>query len=116
MRRLYLSGLVSGGGLLPDTEIDRRREAFARAAAVLRGLGYEVVNPCEEPQDAASWADYMRRHIPVMCGCDAVVLLPGWAESRGAVLEVFIAQQVGVQVSEYRDFVHADDAARLVHR
>lgn len=88
MKRIYLSGPMTG---LPDFNYP----AFNAEAARLRALGYEVVNPAENPPQA-SWADYMRQDIPQLLTCDTLALLPAWHNSRGAKLEHHIAAQLGI--------------------
>ena len=83
--KLYIAGPMSG---LPDLNFP----AFFAAAAQLRALGHSVVNPAEIDQGKnPTWVSCMRKDIPRLIQCDAVVLLPGWATSRGAGLELHIA-------------------------
>eukprot|EP01034_Spumella_vulgaris_P037015 gene37015-45660_t len=87
--------------------------AFNAEAARLRALGYEVVNPAEinggadelvvcagmtPEQLAEHWRACMRRDIPAMLTCAGLALLPGWEESKGARLEVHIAEQFDMPV------------------
>jgi len=87
--------------------------AFDRQAKRLRDSGYEVVSPTEldspEMRAAAyasldgkpdlngglvgqSWGEVLGRDVIVVADrVDGVVVLPGWAKSRGARLEVFVA-------------------------
>lgn len=82
--------------------------AFDAAAAHLRGLGWDVVSPSEMdiPEVRASalaspdgkpmgvggtWGDFLSRDVKVVADdVSGIVLLPGWAESRGAVLETTV--------------------------
>src|SRR5579884_3312460 len=91
--RVYIAGPMTG---LPDYNFP----AFHAAAKVLRDEGYDVVNPAEIAMegDCATWYDCMRRDIPELLKCDGVFVLPGWAESKGARLEVLIAVKLGMWV------------------
>ncbi len=40
----------------------------------------------------------MKRDLPVMWSCDMVVTMPEWELSKGAALEVFVAQSLGMTV------------------
>jgi hypothetical protein len=92
MKRLYLAGPMSG---LPDLNFP----AFHAAAASLRSLGHEVVNPAEvNPDPTMQWADAMRADIPELVKCEAIALLPGWQKSRGARLEAHIAMELGMEM------------------
>jgi hypothetical protein len=92
---------------------------FNAEAARLRALGYEVVNPAEinggadelvatanmtKEQLAQHWRNCMKRDIPALLECDGLALLPGWIDSKGARLEVHIAQQFDMPVSMAREF------------
>lgn len=88
--RIYLSGPMTG---LPDLNFP----AFHAEAARLRGLGYDVVNPAELVTDKeADWVDCMRVDIPALLTCGTIALLPGWVDSRGASLEAYIAEKLGM--------------------
>lgn len=90
MTRIYIAGPMSG---LPLDNYP----AFNAETARLRALGYHVENPAENPRQD-SWEAYMRQSIRQMLTCDLVAFLPGWAESRGALLERYVAHQVGLQL------------------
>lgn len=91
----YLSGPMSG---MPDHNFP----AFNAEAERLRGLGYKIVNPVEINGDAAvtqgrTWDQCLRRDITALIHCHGVLLLPGWENSKGANLEVDIAQRLGMR-------------------
>jgi hypothetical protein len=108
--RLYIAGPMTG---LPDFN----HPAFHAAAAKLRAAGYEVVSPAEldsthpiaDPDGPGAWGRYMRRDIPHLLTCDALALLPGWTESKGARLEAHNAQELGMRMWSYIMWI---DAAR----
>ncbi len=90
--KIYISGPMTG---LPDLNFP----AFYAAAAELRAVGLDVVNPAEIcPDHAMAWADCMRADIVALMDCDAIVLLDGWVDSKGARLERHIAVQLGMAV------------------
>lgn len=97
---LYLAGPIAGA---PDY-----RSRFALAAERLRAAGYAVIDPCDhEPIRRPSadqtapptWADWMRPALVSLTQCDGIALLPGLAGSRGAILEVSIAGELGLMVA-----------------
>lgn len=87
-RRIYLAGPMSG---LPDSNYP----AFHAEAARLRELGYHVENPAESPKPVPeTWENYMRLGLAQMLTCEALVLLPGFLDSKGAMLELSVATKL----------------------
>jgi hypothetical protein len=92
MKRVYIAGPMTG---FPDFNYP----AFNAQAATLRSLGFHVENPAENPKPpSGAWSDYMRLSIAQVVTCDMVVVLDGWAESRGARIEVELALDLGMSV------------------
>ena len=98
--RVYVAGPMTG---LPEFNYP----AFEAAARDLRALGFDVSNPVEIDHAAGhdvnrdgpqSHRDYMRRDLPEVLSCDAVVVLPGWENSKGARIEVGVAVECGLGV------------------
>jgi hypothetical protein len=91
-QRIYLAGPMTG---LPEHNFP----AFHAEAARLRGLGYHVENPAEHGViDGFEWADYLRLDLQKLLTCEAIALLPGWVDSRGALLERHVAFQLGMPI------------------
>lgn len=100
---LYLAGPMTGYE-------DYNRPAFDHAAARLRRQGFRVTSPPEldlmDPAPAhltedEAWTYYLKRDLPALVKCQAVVVLPGWEDSRGATLEVDTAERVGLDLYAY---------------
>jgi|GEM_PF-1418807 len=92
MKRVYLSGPMSG---YPDHNFP----AFNEQAAKLRAAGYEVINPADlNPDTSMTWEECLRVDIRELCSCDAIALMPGWENSKGANLELHIAHRLGLEV------------------
>lgn len=90
--KIYISGPMTG---LPDLN----RPAFNAKAAELRALGHEVVNPAELPEiPGGTWVEYMEVDIKLLVDCDAIYMLTGWRESKGACIEHDLAQGLGMEV------------------
>ncbi|PWI56062.1 DUF4406 domain-containing protein [Sulfoacidibacillus thermotolerans] len=91
----YLSGPMSG---LPDYNYP----AFFEAESALFSQGYLVANPARTNlPEGSPWEAYMRDDLRKMLGADAVVVLPGWETSRGARLEVQVAEALGMPIFAY---------------
>ena len=98
--KFYLAGPMSG---IPQANFP----AFAEAAAYLRSLGAEIVSPAEmdSPEivaetmadatgtvHAEQWGEFLARDVKLVADeVDGIVCLPGFADSRGARLECFVA-------------------------
>lgn len=88
--RCYISGPITG---MPGLN----KPAFAEAARLLSDHGLEPVNPhCNGVEPQASWEQHMRADIALLVTCEAIYLLPGWENSRGATLELHIARALGM--------------------
>lgn len=103
--RTYISGPMTG---LPGLNFP----AFHDAEAHLRAAGYDPVNPATlNPDPAATWRECMKTDIKALVDCDAVATLPGWEKSRGALLEVHIAERLGLLVAPVEVWVAAREKA-----
>ncbi len=85
MKKVYISGPMTG-------YTDHNRPAFDYAEKLLREHGYDVVNPAHNGlPETATWIEHMKADIKLLLECDAIYMLTGWGESKGAVVEHFIA-------------------------
>jgi hypothetical protein len=107
IQRPYLAGPMRGRPRFNFAAFDGLRED-------LRGAGLDPVCPAEgdrrigfdpdahgEPWQEPTEFDLracLRRNLAGLFTADAVVLLPGWQSSRGAVAEVAVAQFLGLPV------------------
>lgn len=92
MTTVYIAGPMTG---LPGYNLD----AFTAAETELAAFGHDPVNPGRHGVvEGFTWTDYLRRGVTELCACDAVAVLPGWENSRGARLEVHVARALGMPV------------------
>jgi len=96
--RCYISGPMTG---IPFCNLP----AFFVAEEVLKGLfpELEIVNPANLGEEAGmklEWEYYLRRDLVELLGCEMLVLLDGWRNSRGSVLELVVAQALGFEIYE----------------
>nr|WP_237142825.1 DUF4406 domain-containing protein [Pseudomonas lurida] len=61
--------------------------------------------------EGGTWTDCMRRDIVALMECDTVATLPGWEKSKGACLEVLIAERLGMTVVNAHDLAMSESAA-----
>lgn len=106
--RLYIAGPMTGFR-------DFNRPMFNAAEEMLTERGYDVLNPArpEDRADCTFWSDYMRPALRDLSTADGLALLPGWASSKGAQLEAFVASQLDVWVRPLVDWMEElDDVPR----
>lgn len=112
--KIYVAGPMRG---MPEFNFP----AFHRAAAGLRALGHEVFNPAEKDietygtdiskgnvtgseavassQHGFSLREALGADLAWICAeADAVALLPGWQNSKGATAELATAIALGLDV------------------
>ena len=101
--RVYIAGQMSG---LPDYGYD----AFHHYASLWRSHGYDVLNPAERfggrtdlPYDV-----YIKASIIDVLASDAIAMIPGWEESKGANLEHQIAEVLGLPIYQAEYPVRSD--------
>lgn len=90
-KKVYISGPITG--------VSDARELFEKAAYKLKWRGYDVVNPYDNGlTEEDTWEAHMRADLRMMLDCDAIALLPGWRDSRGACLEKRVAKELGMSI------------------
>lgn len=96
--KLYIAGPITG---IKDFEV-----VFADAHEQLLAVGHEVENPCdnEDSSQDYSWEDYMKMGLMQMLACDGVAVLPDWEKSRGATIEVELAEKLGYPVKTVEEW------------
>lgn len=93
-KTIYVSGKITG--------TDDYMKRFADAESRLKLQGWRVMNPAKknahfDPKNT-SWEDYMRASIRLLSRADAIYLLRGWRQSKGAILEHSIAVALGMTI------------------
>lgn len=92
--KIYISGKITGL-VFEDAML-----AFCEAENELLNRGHEPVNPMKKVSEQAGldWVDYMKEDIPILLGCDGIYMLANWPDSKGARLELHIAEELGMTV------------------
>lgn len=90
--KAYIAGPMTG-------YVELNYPAFEAAARQLRHVGLEVCSPHElNPKEGRTWQECMVIDIKEMLDCEMIITLQGWEKSKGANLEVHIAQELGKRV------------------
>lgn len=85
---VYISGKITGD--------ENYRTKFAKAAARLRDLNYEVLNPAVLPRGLTR-RQYVPIDLQMLCAADTVAFLSDYRESEGARIEHDIARYLNKQ-------------------
>jgi hypothetical protein len=110
---IYISGKLSAGNIRENTSIARK------AAVKLWELGYTVICPHLNTIDFhvdcdIDYTDYIEGDLVIIDRCDAILMLPGWQESRGALVEHYYAKEKGKKIffsiEELEDFMKPSTA------
>jgi len=88
--KAYLSGPISGSPLSYKT--------FEAAEEKYANLGYEIINPHKICPPNADWHTCMRTDIVELMQCNTIIMLDGWKQSRGAILEHYLALNLNMQI------------------
>lgn len=98
---IYLSGPITG-------VIDWNQEAFYKADKYYRNCGYYVLNPhrIAKSMGDPSETEILREELTqLLQNADLMALLPGWENSKGALVEVATALAAGIPI--IRAFSHS---------
>jgi len=91
-KKIYIAGKVTGTD--PQECIKKFAEMEARLS---QNPEYEVINPMKIAGPSYEWHIAMRRCIAALMECDHIVFLSDWFFSDGAMLERYIASQLGIE-------------------
>jgi len=76
---VFISGPMTG---IPDCN----RPLFNHVEKLLKDQGHIVLNPAVHPDGMEHW-QYMHLCHPAVFLADMIIQLPGWENSKGAVME-----------------------------
>jgi hypothetical protein len=97
-RLVYLAGPYS----CTDDEIAANVKAACEWGLKVRALGLVPVVPhiTIVPHEDLTWGQAMQECFAILSRCDAVLMLPGWDKSRGAVAERNFAEDEAMPIFE----------------
>jgi len=88
-KTIYLAGPMSGF-------VDYNYAAFEKSAAELEDMGWAVHNPATSYNGSTRlpYHLYMTTAINLLLLADAIALMDGWQDSKGATMEALVAQRL----------------------
>jgi hypothetical protein len=90
--KVYISGKITGIE-------DQAPALFAKAASDVAAMGHEPVNPMTINHDHdQTWQSYMKADVKALCDCDAIYMLSNYKDSKGALIELQIANHLELNV------------------
>lgn len=90
--RVYISGKITGN--------KNYKEQFEQAKSRIRDMGDVPVSPCDVDGiiPDAKYEELMKIDMEILKMCDAVMMLSGWEESKGANREYGYALGRGMKI------------------
>jgi hypothetical protein len=89
METIYISGPIKG--------ITNPKEIFDNKQKQLEKLGYQVTNPFNL-LETGTYEEFMRYDIRALTFCDSIYMMKGWEKSKGANIELKVAQAIGLKM------------------
>ena len=89
---VYISGSIS-----KRSEVEAQAHFKNVQDAIEQDEDRYVYNPMEF-KERDCWEDYMRDGLAALVDADAIVMLEGWQESRGACLERHVAFELNIPI------------------
>ncbi len=91
--RIYISGPIT------DIPPAHAQANFLRAAEILQKKGISSINPEESLRNVILDHDeYLRINLAMLRLCDGILLLPGYEQSRGALMELGMAMALDKEI------------------
>jgi len=91
---LYLSGPITGH------DIQKVKDNFQEYEDKFTDEDYNVLNPLKliKRRKNKTWFDYLKECIIHLLKADVIAAMPGWNQSNGCMLELYIASKLGIKI------------------
>lgn len=109
---IYISGPMTG-------VVDHNVPAFDAVERFLTYYGYKPINPANNDGRSRDkpWHYYMSLDIVSVCQSNALLLLPDWEFSRGAIVEIAVAERLETPIYEivnFKDFISTPEGQTAI--
>lgn len=108
--KIYISIPISNCGLATQ------RATASEVAERIKALGHEPVNPFDTPlappemSEKEKYAYYMGEDVKRLLMCDAAYFCECWHNSKGCLIESYIAETYGIKHYHDLRFIPKNDA------
>lgn len=106
--KAYISGRITG------LELQEAEANFENASNLIESIGMVAVNPLVGADQSKTWEQHMVRDIEMLMGCDAILMLNDWHESRGARIEKYIAEERGMLILYQSNIEDENDIIKTI--
>lgn len=105
-KKIYISGAITGNPAYKMQFLAKYRELEP---------SYTVLSPLFINAEL-SWKDFMHIDLAMIKVCDAIYMLKGWEESRGAKIEHCFAQMLGLEIIYENEDAIVKTCWNCIHR
>jgi len=84
----------------PTTGVKDYKCNFEKVEKEYTQKGHTVLNPAWIPK-SLSWEKAMSIDMVIVQECEVLLLLPGWENSSGALIEKALAEKIGKRIENY---------------
>lgn len=101
---IYISGPIAAS---TEEGRERNKKRFYEVDLKLQDQGMITVNPlnvpaCEKEDcgdaDGHTWHCWLRYDLKALLECDSIYMMRNWRQSKGATLELHVAEAIGMEV------------------
>lgn len=98
-KKIYLSGKITGKTYEEALSDFSQAENKVNSANLVSPNSVQAINPMTiEHNHDQSWNSFMKVDLKALLDCDAIYMLKGWHESKGANIEYNLAKSLDLEI------------------